>query len=265
MKQARRKELKTNELSVYLQQVYETASRNATYIIGGVVVVVLVLVIGLMVRRNRLVARQDAWRTYYSIRDQSAVVTPELIDQARNLGASHGSDDDLGPRVSQLRADLAYALAITLSPIEQKERRTELFNEAKAAYEQMIHQFGSRPNVVARARMSLAAVEESLALAGQGDRAAVRRLYQDMIDAPVSVFQADAEARLDSLDERLTRLPIIATRPAQAPIIATRPAQAPIIATRPAEPAVTQPTAPTTQPTPTTAPAATTTPATTRP
>ena len=53
MKQTRRKELKTNELSVYLQQIYEAAVRNATYLVGGVVVVVIVLVVALLTQRNR--------------------------------------------------------------------------------------------------------------------------------------------------------------------------------------------------------------------
>ena len=240
MKQARRKELKTNALSIYLQQVYETASRNATYLIGGVVVVVLVLVVALMVWRNRLAVQEDAWRTYYSIRDQSAAVTPELLDQARLLAATNAQDRDLGPRVLQQKADLAYALAITLSPNLAKERRTELFNEAKAAYEQQIRQFISQPDVVARSRLSLASVEESLAIASGSDGSAARRLYQEVIDSGVSAFRADAETRLASLDDRLTRLPIVASRPAEpaaippsAPAIQTMPATAPAATTMP--------------------------------
>lgn len=226
MKQARRKELKTNELSLYLQQVYEAASRNATYIIGGVVVVVLVLVVGLIVRRNRLVAQQDAWRTYYNIRDESAKLTPELVDQARSLAASHSGDRDLGPRVLQLQGDLAYAMAISLSPNQEKERRAELFNEAKTAYEQEIRSFSVKPEVVARARLSLASVEESLAVENHGDGAVARSLYQEVIDGGVSEFQADAKARLASLDERLIPLPIVASRPAE-PAVTTMPTTQP--------------------------------------
>ncbi len=46
MKQARRKELKTNELSIYLQQIQEAVVRHSNYIIGGIVVVGLVVYFG---------------------------------------------------------------------------------------------------------------------------------------------------------------------------------------------------------------------------
>ena len=39
MKQTRRKELRTNELSIYLQQLYQTLERNSTYILAGVLAV----------------------------------------------------------------------------------------------------------------------------------------------------------------------------------------------------------------------------------
>jgi len=245
MKQARRKELKTNELSVYLQQCYDMAARNSSYIIGGVVIVVLVLIVGLMVRRNRLAAEQDAWRAYYNIREQSSTVTPELVDQARLLAAEHGSERQLGPRVLQLKGDLVYASAMVLSPNREQQRRLELFNEAKATYEQEIDQFGSKPDIVAKARMSLAAVEESLAIAGQVDGSAARTLYQEVVDSGPNAFQAEAEEKLNSLEERLAKLPIVASRPAEETLPT---ASAPALPSQYLSPA-TAPVAPTTLPT----------------
>ncbi len=214
MKQTRRKELKTNELSAYLQQIYQSAGRHSNLIIGGVVVVVLILVAGLLVQRNRHVARQTAWNTYYSIRDRSAVVTPELIEEARQLAEDSRNLGDLGPRAMELHADLNYSLAMSLQG--EPDRTKQLFKEAKGIYEQALALFGAQPGVAARVRMGLAPVEESLLVAGEGDVERIRKLYQQVIDDEVTGFGADAREQLATLDERLAHLEIVATRPADA-------------------------------------------------
>jgi len=255
MKKSRRKELKTNILSVYLQQIYEAAARNATYLIGGFVVLVLVLVIGLVVQRNRHRALQEAWRQYYELRQQDVRLRPDVLNRTRSLASEYSEDADLGPMALKLQADQCYQLGLSLSESRERSRRLELMKEAKETYERLIRQFASRPDVVAVARMSLAAVEESLVLAGESDITAVRDCYQQLIDGKPNPYQQLARDQLEDLDKRIESLEIVATRPAETtrPAEATRPAET----TRPAE----GPPPPASAPASTTRPATTTAPA----
>ncbi len=222
MKQTRRKELKTNELSIYLQQIQEAVGRHSNLIIGGVVVVVLILVAGLLVQRNRHATRQAAWENYHGIQSRMTTITPELIEEARQLAEDTRNQGDLGPLAMELHADLNYSLAITLQG--EPERTKQLLQNAKSIYEQTLARFGSLPAVAARVRMSLAAVEESLLVAGEGDVERIRKLYQQVIDDPASGFSADASGQLATLDRRLIPLEILATRPAEEPGAAAAPA-----------------------------------------
>jgi hypothetical protein len=77
----------------------------------------------------------------------------------------------------------------------------------------MLENFNSRPAIAARARMGLAAVEESLVVAGQGDKARIRDLYRDLANDPSGIYKEQAEARLKDLDLRLTRIEIVEAPP----------------------------------------------------
>ncbi len=255
MKQTRRKELKTNELSLYLQQIYEAMQRHSSYLIGGLVVVVLVLVVGLYVQHNRHKTLQDAWNNYYDLSGKDVVTQPDALDKARALAAEYADHRDLGPVVLQLRGDLAYPLAMSLNGEKDRDRRLELLREAKSSYEQMLQNFSDRPEVGARARMSLAGVEETLVALGQSKPEQVREYYQKLVDTKPNAFAELAAKKLIDLDKHLEPLKIVATRPAPPPT--TAPSTTPAADTLPAEaPPATMP-APIAPISPTTRPAAT--------
>lgn len=229
MKQTRRKELKTNVLSVYLQQIYEAVVQNATYLVGGLVVILAVLVIGLLVQRNRHRAEQAAWTQYVELRAGDVITDPGLLDRARALAAERRDDANLGLQVQELYASLAYKSGLHLTAPADRQRRIELLKEASDAYRRLIDQAGERRDVADSARMSLAAVEESLALAGEGQVDEARRLYQQLAESKTSPYRDTARKMLDEMDQRMARLQIVATRPAEAtqPAPATRAASAP--------------------------------------
>src|SRR5687767_12970875 len=136
MKQTRRKELKTNELSIFLHQMYDSIQRNATYLLAGIVVVVIVLVIGLYVQHRRHKTMTDAWTSYYEVRELDVTTKPEALDRARELADKYGDNAQLGPEVLQLRGDLTHEVALGLVKPEDEDRRIKLLEEANTSFEQ---------------------------------------------------------------------------------------------------------------------------------
>lgn len=223
MKQTRRKELKTNALSVYLQQIHDAIRRNSRYLIGAAVVVALVLVVGLLVKRSRQDTMQDAWAIYHELRLGDVTRDATLLDRVRALAEEHGDDDDLGPRTLELLGRLSHQRALSLPSDEDRSRRLELIEDARSAYERLLAEFDDDVTLAAGARMGLASVEEALILAGKGDKENVRQLYQQVIDAPCNPYQSQAEGLLEHLDRRLVPLEIVDPPPPPEP--PTRPAE----------------------------------------
>ena len=221
MKQTRRKELKTNELSVFLHESQEWIQRNANYLLIGLAAVVLILVIALYAQHNRSAAMQAGWNQYNDIRHANVLIQPEKLDQAANLASEYGSSADLGPLALQLQGDLAYQVAMSLFDAKDRARRLALLKTAQQAFNQELDRFKDRQDIRARALMSLAAVEEDLVVAGEGSAQAARQDYQrvidDVVDGRPAVWQALAKDKLNTLDERLQKLQIVATQPASAP------------------------------------------------
>lgn len=215
MKQSRRHELKTNELSIWLQQTYAAAGRNINYIIGGVVVVVLILVIALFVRNRRYDAREAAWASYYEIEATPVWQKPDVMDRARAFADEHAGDRDLGARSVLLLAGKAADVAMTLDPFKEADKRLAALNEAKKAYDTVIQDYADRPEFVVPARMGLATILESLVLIGQAGVEDVRKQYQAIVAEPESgAYQFMAGEALKDLNERLVPITLVATRPA---------------------------------------------------
>ncbi|HPD30655.1 MAG TPA: hypothetical protein PLL20_11715 [Phycisphaerae bacterium] len=214
MKQRRRQELKTNELSIYLGQMYDFLVRNSTYVVGGVVVVALVIIVATMNARSQHRAKVDAMNRIRAIQSGEAVQDLKLLDEIKDLIAEYGDDPWLGPSLLDLQASLAHHLALGRTSEADKAEHDRLLDEARSACERAIQRFRSQPLVMARAKLALAAVEETLFVEGKGDQERIRKLYQEVIDGPVSPYQRLASEQLSSLDARLAKLEIVATRPA---------------------------------------------------
>jgi len=222
MKQSRRHELKTNELSVLLKQMYENLQQYANYLIVGLVAAVVVLIMIFIMQHNRIAAQQLAWQTYSDLRRGDVIRDPGLIDQAAALAAERAGDAVLEPLAMELEADLAYQLAVGPESKLNDEEKTQRLETAKQRYEQVLSQFPSSTEATARIQMGLAATEESLFTFGRSKLETIRSLYQKVLDAEPNAFQAAAAKQLETLEQRTQELQIIATRPAEAP--ATTPA-----------------------------------------
>ena len=229
MKQSRRKDLKTNELGIWLNDLYDSAQRNANYLLGGLLVVVLIVVATMVIRHNRMAKVQSAWSTYYDLRAIDPTKDPDALNRARDLAQAWTGDPELGPFALQLSGDMAYIMSTSE---KDKTVRLERLNQARSSYEQMLADAGSESDVANAARMSLATVEESLIVEGQGSAQKVRELYEKVIASKPNAFVAVAQQKLNTLDERLKPLQIVATRPAEP--TATAPAATrPNVASRP--------------------------------
>jgi hypothetical protein len=210
-----------------LKAAYQWANNNSNYIVGGLVVIVLVLVIGWVVRGRQLQAEQAAWNKYNDLQ-KTENITEADIDQADALIQEFKDDRNLGPVVMGLKADLLYERAMDMSPLEKQDRRVELLKQARQASEQLIRNYSKQTLVVAQSRMRLAAIEETLYLAGESDKEKIRKIYQQLTEAEASPYAAIAEELLNSLDDRLADMKLVTTQPADTqPATATQPAIGP--------------------------------------
>ena len=245
MKQSRRHELKTNELSVFLQQVYASAKKNLNYVVGGIVVVAVILVIGLYMRSHQEAAADKAWNDYTDLMRQAHEVDkkPELLQRAATLAAEQEGKGDLGRRTAKLVADMDLDLAMNLDPVKDKAKRLDLLKDARSRYEGIMQRYSDQPATVDAARYFLAKVEESLLVAGESTKDKVLALYEPLAKATNGPYKELAAQQIKTLDERIQPIQIVATRPAEPP--ATAPSTGPS-----ARPAPVQPESPGTQPAP---------------
>jgi len=236
MKQRRRQELKTNELSIYLKQAYDFLTRNATYVFGAAVVVALIIVVGTLNVRSQRRARADTAARLELIQSGEVTRDAKLLDELKDMASTYGTDPGLGPEILDMQASLAHQLALNLTTEADKTRRAELLKEAKATCEQAIRTFPSRTDVVARSRLVMATVEETLLSDHQGDLDRIRALYQQIIDGPPSPYKELARERLETLATRTAPLEIVSSRPAPTRPAGAQPAttQRVTIATEPA-------------------------------
>jgi hypothetical protein len=248
MKQSRRKELKTNELSIYLQQIYDFLSRNVTYVVGAAVVVGLIIIVGTLNVRSQRRARADTAERLQLI--QAGDVTPDakLLDELKDMATDYGNDPGLGPEILGMQASLANQLALNLTTEADKPRRDQLLQEAKAACERQIRDFGNRPDIVARARLVMATVEETMYMDHKATLDQIRDLYKQIIDGPPNPYQELAKERLNTLAERTAPLKLVPAPPPPPPTpVATAPAptttRPSTSATGPARPATSNPAA----------------------
>ena len=213
MKQTRRKELKTNELSQQLQQLYAWAERNSTFLLAGVLAIVAILVIGMLAKQRMHNKEAAGWTSYYELRDKDVTAERDSLDRVRQLAAEWKTDSKLGPSVLRLKGTMEARLAMSLADPKDKDQKIQLLNDAVATYQELLDRYGEQGETAAESHMSLAGLEESLVLLGQGNIEKVRQQYQALASGK-SVYSDIASARLGQLEHRLRSMEIVATRPA---------------------------------------------------
>jgi hypothetical protein len=244
MKQARRQELKTNELSVYLRQIYEWLNDHSTQVIWGVVIAAAILVIALYARQRAHAKREAGWQEYEAIRKLNPLEDEAAIARAQDLVAEYGDQRPLGIFGRETLARMLYVKGMQLDPLSESEEQIELLKQSKAAYQDMLEAASDDDSAVQRAHVALAAIEESLAIHGQGRPEEARKHYEALTRAEPALFGDLAKQQLQTLEDRLADLPMVATRPAAEPETEAVSEAEPETAEAPAEPAAETPPAP---------------------
>lgn len=224
MKQSRRQELKTNELSMKLQELYQKASRYSTHILVVVLALVVIVLVTNYTRGQRATQLEDASAALLEASRLNPMEEEDnALARARQLVAEYGELEHVGLQARDLLGRMAFQRAQLLNPLEEKDEHVELLKEAQRVYEAIITKHADNAKVVAEARMMLAKINESLVVAGEGDADQVREIYAKLIENESGTFRPLAEEALATLDERLAPLRLVEpgspeTQPARNPI-----------------------------------------------
>jgi hypothetical protein len=173
------------------------------------VVVVVILIIGLVVNRNRVAAENAAWASYTDVLTKDVTEDPTVLQDARRLADQYKQDPRLGPAVLSLKGSKLYELALDMTDPKQKDERIEQFKEARSVFNDLAQRYPKRAIVVGKAKMMQALIEESLIVLGEGDVEKVRGLYNELKESESGIYADQAEDRLTDLDERLVPLEIV--------------------------------------------------------
>ncbi len=224
MKQSRRHELKTNELSLKLKELYEKANRYSTHILVAVLALLVVVVATNYMRTSRQSELEEASRELAAIRQlDPQSEEDDALARARSAAAKYGDLPGVGFNARDLYGRMAYQTATLLNPLDDSEEVVKLLKEAESVYTDATAELADEPVHLGQARLMLAKVKESLLIMGEGDKEAVRDLYAKLSEENSTVFKPIAEEALASLDERLIELKFVEpgspeTQPAKNPI-----------------------------------------------
>jgi hypothetical protein len=241
MKQSRRQELRTNELSIKLQELYEKANRYSTHILVVVLALLVIVLVTNYLRSRQAATLQQASEELSDVRGLDVTSEEDnALERARQLVEAYGDTDRVGPQARDLLGRMVYQKAMLMNPRTEKETYVKLLKEAEETYQGLIAAYATDPMAVAEARMMLAKINESLAVVGERDSERVRELYASLADNEAGIYKSLAEEALASLDERLKPLRLVEpgspeTQPARTPIAPDEPETAPAVETGPAD------------------------------
>ena len=200
MRTQRRHELRTNDLSAFLQDANDWAKNHSTQI-GTVVVVAAVALVGyVLVQRSKVSSADAAWQTLKGLSftpaeaDGSFATIEGLI--------AHPPDRDF--KMSALLRKAREAIRLTLG--QEDGFHPEYLDEAKNAYRELLEGYPQRPAVTATALLGLATLEES-SFATDADlrhRDAAEEYLNRLVNEPQfkgTPVQTEAARRLQEYDE----------------------------------------------------------------
>jgi hypothetical protein len=219
MKKRRRQDLRTNELAQSLSELGDFFNRYGTYVLAAAAVIMVIIVSVWYTAYSREGSRRRAWERFYTLEN----FEPEQQLAGYRQLAEESPDTVLSASAWLKLGDTAWNESQSPETLSNSERRDELLRTARQAYEQVTRMSGVDGDVVAAARLGLAAVAEE-----NHEVAAARQLYQVVRDAPGSAHTGldrlaeTALASLDQMGEPVTFAP--AMRPPAAPSASASPA-----------------------------------------
>ena len=194
MKTERRHELQQNTLADWLGRQIVWAEQNVRLIIIGLVGVVIGAGLIAYWNNSRAERRQEAWSDYLG-----AMESRDSVGQTKALEsvANNASDLPPGQMADILLADIALNQGIDQLKTDRAAAEKKL-NEAKKRYSDA-RNAASDQNLKDRATLGLARFYETMGLLEEATKE-----YRTLADSPASLYQLEAERKIDYLSKPAT-------------------------------------------------------------
>lgn len=194
MKTERRHELQQNTLADWLGRQIVWAEQNVRLIIIGLVGVVIGAGLIAYWNNSRAERRQEAWSDYLG-----AMESRDSVGQTKALEsiANNASDLPPGQMADILLADMALNQGIDQLKTDRAAAEKKL-NEAKKRYSDARNAAGDQ-NLKDRATLGLARFYETMGLIEEATKE-----YRTLADSPASLYQVEAERKIDYLSKPAT-------------------------------------------------------------
>lgn len=221
MKAARRQELKTNDLSVYIQDVTEYLRNNATKV--TVFIILIVALVAAVAYRVHASTRTltNGWNAYLA----ASRITPSeddsqwVDDTIRHWEQVISTYDDPAIRSSSMWALVGFCRQQATSA-DQREVKKKLLDAAVAYCDQILAEYKNIVTLYGSALIERAVLEQDLFVLDQNmeHRALCRAYLERVLNENVflgSPLRSEVRARLDDFDGLWTILAL--AEPANAP------------------------------------------------
>jgi len=194
MKTERRHELQQNTLADWLGRQIVWAEQNVRLIVIGLVGVVVGAGLIAYWNNSRAERRQEAWSDYLG-----AMESRDSVGQTKALESLANNASDLAPgqMADILLADMALNQGIDQLKTDRAAAEKKL-NEAKKRYSDA-RNAASDQNLKDRATLGLARFYETMGLIEEATKE-----YRTLADSPASLYQVEAERKIDYLSKPAT-------------------------------------------------------------
>lgn len=199
MRTQRRHELRTNDLSAFLQDANDWAKKHSTQI-GTVAVVAAVVLVGyILVKRSKASSADAAWQTMRGLSFTPAEAAGSFATLEGLIADPPNRDFKMGALLRKARSAIGLALG------QEDGFHPEYLDEAGNAYRELLEGYQQRPAVTGTALLGLATIEESrFATDGDlGHRAKAEEYLNRLVNEPQfkgTPFQTEAARRLQEYD-----------------------------------------------------------------
>jgi len=192
MKSEHRHDLQTNELGKFIDKIVAVVNEHGNAITVGICVVSLVLVVGILWYRNVDGKAAQSWAALDN------AVTPEDM---QDVSDAHGASS-AGLWARLVEGELRLHQGVQSMFLNDKTGKEQL-QSAKAAFEALLANKKSLPEIRERALFGLGRVQESLSAGDSNDALAA---YEQLLkEFPDSYHAADARQRVEALKRGSTQ------------------------------------------------------------
>jgi len=191
MKSSRRRELKTSDLAVQLEQAKEFFNKYGSQIAAVAVLIVVVVVVGLYLRASGQATRQQGWTQLGQVLAGPGMTETMNLEQL----ATEAGDPNLAAIAWKLHGDQLLRELADADPI----RRDSLADRAARAYKEVLDKHNDHWIAAAGALIGLGVLAEDMGRWSEAGKYYQQLLADDrFVD---TTFAKVAQQRFDALDE----------------------------------------------------------------